>query len=113
MRKFSGTDLTSHILPKVSHASGCHLSGTTGKQYIDGSGGPALFSPGRAHPAVNAAIEEQLARIAHGYRFFFTSDARERLTELIQTQAGAGFEHVIFVSSGSEATESALKVVLQ
>ena len=113
MRKFSGTDTTSHFLPKVAHASGCYVTDSSGKQYIDGSGGPAVFVLGHAHPEINAAIEDQLARIAHGYRFTFTSDALERLTELIQLQAGVGFEHIVFVSGGSEAMESALKVAMQ
>ena len=54
------------------------------------------------------AIEEQLGRIAHGYRYSFTSDALEHVTELIQQQAGPGFEHIVFVTGGSEAMESAL-----
>lgn len=106
MRKFSGSETQSQVLPKVAHASGCYVTDTSGKQYIDGSGGPAVFSLGYAHPEVNAAIEDQLARIAHGYRYSFTSDALERLTELIQQQAGPGFEHIVFVTSGSEAMES-------
>jgi len=113
MRKFSGSESQAQVLPKVAHASGCYVTDSNGKQYIDGSGGPAVFSLGHAHPEVNAAIEDQLARIAHGYRYSFTSDALERLTELVQQQAGPGFEHIVFVSSGSEAMESALKIAMQ
>jgi adenosylmethionine-8-amino-7-oxononanoate aminotransferase len=103
----------SDALPKVSHGNGCYVFDSSGKQYIDGSGGPAVFSLGHAHPEVNAAIKEQLDRIAHGYRYTFTSDALIRLTQLIQEQTGPGCEHIIYVSGGSEATESALKVALQ
>ena len=113
MRRFSGSETQSHALPKVARASGCYVTDTNGKQYIDGSGGPAVFSLGHTHPEVNAAIEEQLGRIAHGYRYSFTSDALERLTELIQHQAGPGFEHIVFVTGGSEAMESALKIAMQ
>jgi adenosylmethionine-8-amino-7-oxononanoate aminotransferase len=113
MRKFSGSETQSHVLPKVAHASGCYVTDASGKQYIDGSGGPAVFSLGHSHPEVNAAIEDQLARIAHAYRYLFTSDAMERLTGLIQQQAGPGFEHMVFVSGGSEAMESALKIAMQ
>jgi adenosylmethionine-8-amino-7-oxononanoate aminotransferase len=113
MRKFSGSETQSHVLPRVAHASGCYVTDASGKQYIDGSGGPAVFSLGHAHPEVNAAIEDQLARIAHGYRYSFTSDALERLTKLMQQQAGPGFEHIVFVTSGSEAMESALKIAMQ
>jgi len=113
MRRFSGSETQAHELPKVAHASGCYVTDTSGKQYIDGSGGPAVFSLGHAHPEVNAAIEEQLGRIAHGYRYSFTSDALERVTDLILKQAGPGFEHIVFVTGGSEAMESALKIAMQ
>ena len=55
----------------------------TGKRYIDGSGGPAVYCLGHGHEEVNAAIKDQLDRIAHGYRYNFTSDPLEELTELI------------------------------
>lgn len=113
MRSFSGSETQSYILPRVAHASGCYITDSSGKQYIDGSGGPAVFSLGHAHPEVNEAIEAQLARIAHAYRYCFTSDALERLTGLMQRQAGPGFEHIVFVSGGSEAMESALKIAMQ
>jgi len=68
---------------------------------------------GYAHPEVNAAIEAQLARAAHGYRYTFTSEPLQRLTALIRTLAGPGSENMVFVSSGSEAMDSALKIALQ
>ena len=107
------TDFISETLPTVSHGEGCYVVDAGGKRYIDASGGPALFSLGHAHPEVNAAIKEQLDRIAHGYRYTFTSDPLARLSELIQSQTGPGFEHILYVSSGSEANESALKIALQ
>lgn len=106
-------NLVSQSLPKIERGEGCYLFDADGKQYIDGSGGPAVYSLGHTHPEVNDAIKEQLDRIAHGYRYTFTSDALIRLTELIQQQAGPGSEHIVYVSSGSEATESALKIALQ
>ena len=113
MPKSSRVDFVSSLLPKVSHGKGCYVFDTDGKQYIDGSGGPAVFSLGHSHPEVNEAIKQQLDRIAHGYRYTFTSDPLIRLTEMVQEQTGPGFEHIIYVSGGSEATESALKLALQ
>ena len=55
-------------LPMVSHGEGVYVYDKTGKRYIDGSAGPALFCIGHANAEVNAAIADQLARIAHGYR---------------------------------------------
>jgi len=112
MTKATRTDNVSTALPKVSHGQGCYVFDSTGKQYIDGSGGPAVYSLGHSHPEVNEAIKQQLDRIAHGYRYTFTSDPLIRLNDHIHSQTGPGFEHISYVSSGSEATESALKIAL-
>lgn len=113
MAKAAPTSFVSNTLPRVSHGQGCYVFDSSGKRYIDGSGGPAVFSLGHSHPEVNDAIKQQLDRIAHGYRYTFTSDPLDELTERIQAQTGPGFENIFYVSSGSEAIESALKVALQ
>ncbi len=100
-------------LPRVSHGKGSYVFDVNGKRYLDGSGGPAVYAIGHANPEVNAAIEAQLAKIAHAYRYIFSSDASEELQHLVLDNAQGLFEKVTFVSSGSEATESALKVALQ
>jgi adenosylmethionine-8-amino-7-oxononanoate aminotransferase len=100
-------------LPTVAYGQGSYVFDSNGKRYIDGSGGPAVFCLGHAHPEVNAAIKDQLDRIAHGYRYTFSSEPLERLSHLIHENTGDGFEHINYVSSGSEANESALKVALQ
>ena len=100
-------------LPKISHGKGVYVYDSTGKQYIDGSGGPALFCIGHGNAEVNQAIKDQLDRIAYGYRFLFTSDPLEELQNLIAQQSGDGLEHMTFVTGGSEAVESCLKIALQ
>jgi adenosylmethionine-8-amino-7-oxononanoate aminotransferase len=102
-------------LPKIAHGKGSYLFDTEGRRYIDGSGGPAVFCLGHGNEAVNEAIKAQLDRVAHGYRYTFTSDPLEQLTEVVRRRcgAGSGLERMIFVSSGSEAVESCLKIALQ
>lgn len=99
-------------LPKIAYGKGSRLFDVTGKDYIDGSGGPAVFCLGHAHPEVNEAIKHQLDRVAHGYRYDFTSDPLEELTEIVAGQCGPGYGRMIFTTGGSEAVESALKVAL-
>jgi adenosylmethionine-8-amino-7-oxononanoate aminotransferase len=72
-----------------------------------------VFCLGHAHPEVNAAIAAQLERIAHGYRYTFTSDPLEELAACVAASAGPGLDSMVFVSGGSEAVESALKIALQ
>jgi len=100
-------------LPRIVRGEGSYLFDTAGKRYLDGSGGPAVFSLGHAHPEVNAAIVEQLSAVAHGYRYLFTSDALEELTQVVKDLCGGHFRDVIFCGSGSEAVEGALKTALQ
>ncbi len=102
-------------LPKIAYGKGSYLFDTTGKKYIDGSGGPAVYCLGHANEEVNNAIKAQLDRIAHGYRYTFTSDPLEQLTDFVIRRCGkdSGLNRMIFVTSGSEAVESCLKVALQ
>lgn len=100
-------------LPRIASGRGSYVYDTTGKRYLDASGGPAVFCLGHAHPEVNEAIERQLRRVAHGYRYTFSSDALEELQALIAAACGAELGAMVFVSGGSEAVESALKIALQ
>jgi len=112
-------------LPKVSHGAGIYVYDTAGKRYLDASGGPAVFCLGHGHEEVTAAIVRQLERIAHGYRYTFTSDPLEQLREMIvracrglesatsTSEDASRLDAMVFVSGGSEAVESALKVALQ
>src|SRR5579862_6422557 len=100
-------------LPRIVRGEGSYLIDSTGKRYLDGSGGPAVFCLGHAHPEVNAAISRQLDDIAYAYRYLFTSTALESLTEMILRLCGGHFQDIVFAGSGSESVEGALKVALQ
>lgn len=102
-----------NALPKVVRAKGSYLWDADGKQYIDGSGGPAVYCLGHANEEVNRAICDQLGQIAHGYRYNFTTDALEELTEIIRARCGGTLREMVYVTGGSEAVESCLKIALQ
>ena len=101
------------VLPRIVRGEGSYLYDSTGKRYLDGSGGPAAFSLGHGHPEVNAAIAVQLSKVACGYRYLFSSEPLEELTDLLLALAGSDYGHIVFAGSGSEAVEGALKVALQ
>ena len=100
-------------LPRIVRGQGSCLFDAAGKRYLDGSGGPAVFCVGHAHPEVNAAIVQQLQEIAYAYRYLFTSAALENLTQTVLRLCGGGFKDIVYTGSGSEAVESALKIALQ
>ncbi len=99
--------------PRIVRGSGSYLFDAAGKRYLDGSGGPAVFCLGHAHPELNAAIAQQFEEVAYAYRYLFTSSALEGLTETVLRLCGGGFQDIVFTLSGSEAMEGALKIALQ
>jgi adenosylmethionine-8-amino-7-oxononanoate aminotransferase len=100
-------------LPMISYGKGSYLYDVDGKQYIDGSSGPAVNCIGHGNTEVNDAIKAQLDRIAYGYRYNFTSDALEELSDIIRQRCGGTLNHMVYVTGGSEAVESCLKLALQ
>lgn len=111
MPRPSANDITQGTLPKISHGRGVYLWDAGGRQYIDGSGGPAVFSIGHGDPRVNAAVARQMEKVAYGYRYLFTTDPLEEMSEII-TRA-TGLADMVYTTSGSEAVESAVKIALQ
>lgn len=115
MKKTPDQDLFfgTSTLPKVVRGQGSYLWDSTGKQYIDGSGGPAVYCIGHANAEVNRAICDQLGALAHGYRYNFTTDALEELTGIVRARCGGTLREMVFVTGGSEAVESCMKIALQ
>ena len=100
-------------MPVAVGGRGIELFDAGGKAYIDASGGAAVSCLGHAHPAVLAALHEQLDRLGYAHTGFFTSEAAEALADLLIEDAPAGLGHVYLVSGGSEAVEAALKMARQ
>jgi hypothetical protein len=100
-------------LPEVVGGAGCYLVDSTGKRYLDGSGGAAVSCLGHGHPKVIEAVQEQVAKLAYAHTSFFTNRPMEELADVLVADAPAGIEKVYFVSGGSEAIEAALKLARQ
>lgn len=104
---------TNQGLPKIAWGKGSCVYDADGKRYLDGSGGPAVFCIGHGNEEVNEAIKAQLDKVAHGYRYAFTSDPLEELQEIVSRRAGGGLNQMVVLTGGSEAVESCLKLALQ
>jgi adenosylmethionine-8-amino-7-oxononanoate aminotransferase len=100
-------------LPLVSHAEGIYIWDDQGKRYIDACSGAITCNIGHNHPTVKQAMMKQLEQVAFSYRTQFESQAALDLaTRLVALSEGA-LEKVFFVSGGSEAVESAIKLARQ
>jgi len=96
-------------LPLAVAAKGTRIYDSDGRDYIDASSGPLAVTLGHGHPRVLAAIADQFSAVDYVHRTQFRNSAAERLAELVTRRLGGGLDHVMFVSSGSEANEIAMK----
>ncbi|HTB40310.1 MAG TPA: aminotransferase class III-fold pyridoxal phosphate-dependent enzyme, partial [Reyranella sp.] len=94
-------------LPVAAGGKGIEIVDATGKRYIDASGGAAVSCLGHGHPAVTAALHEQLDKLAYAHTGFFTTEVAEKLADCLIADAPAGISHAYLVSGGSEAIEAA------
>lgn len=104
---------TKSNLPKVVRGEGVYLYDQNGKQYFDGSGGAAVSCLGHGDVDVTNAIKAQLDQVAYAHTSFMTSQPAEDLADKLVQLAPQGIDRVYFVSGGSEAVESALKLARQ
>lgn len=100
--------------PKLAleRGEGAHVWDEDGKEYVDLLGGIAVNALGHDHPALVAAVTEQLHRLGHVSNFFTSRpqvELAEKLLELVGATASGGGK-VFFTNSGSEANEAALKL---
>lgn len=100
-------------LPVAVAGDGPYIIDQTGKRYLDASGGAAVSCLGHSHPAVIAAIKDQVDRLPYAHSGFFTNEPSELLAEHLIKRAPDGLARVYFVSGGSEANETALKLARQ
>lgn len=114
--------MTSHILhrrlagPPIARAvssNGMIIVDEAGRQVIDGSGGAAVSCLGHGHPRVVEAICVQADTLAYAHSGFFSSEPAEALADLLVGHAPGGLASACFVAGGSEAMETALKLIRQ
>jgi len=99
--------------PIACAGDGPYLIDAHGKRYLDACGGAAVSCLGHSDAAVIAAVQQQAATMAYAHSSFFTSEPMEALADFLAARAPAGIDSVYFVSGGSEAVESALKLARQ
>lgn len=97
--------------PNVDRGEGVWLYTVDGRRVLDAcSGGAMVTCLGHTVPQAVAAAWEQAQRVAYMYNHHFTSDPQERLAEQLIEVAAPEMARVRFVSGGSEANETALRL---
>jgi adenosylmethionine-8-amino-7-oxononanoate aminotransferase len=100
-------------LPVAVKGEGIEIVDSTGKRYIDASGGAAVSCLGHSNQRVIDAIKRQAQALPYAHTSFFTTQPAEELASYLVEHAPQGLAHVYFVSGGSEAIEAALKLARQ
>ena len=102
-----------HDYPLVVRGEGVYLYDADGKQYLDGSGGAAISCLGHGHRFVIDAIKDQAEKLAFAHTMFFTNQPQEDLAQQLVERFGPDDARVYFLSGGSEANETAIKLARQ
>ena len=93
-----------------SHGVGHRLYDKAGKAYLDFANGIAVTALGHAHPRVTAAIHEQVDRLMGPVSALGFTEPISRLAFELAATFPAPLDSVMFLNSGSEAVEAALKL---
>ena len=76
-------------LAMLVRGEGCYVWDDQGRKYLDFLAGIAVNALGHAHPAVVAAVTEQISTLAHVSNYFATPPQLE-LAERLKRLTGAG-----------------------
>ncbi|MGD8710506.1 MAG: aminotransferase class III-fold pyridoxal phosphate-dependent enzyme, partial [Ectothiorhodospiraceae bacterium] len=99
--------------PLLDRAEGIYMWDAGGRRYIDGCSGAMVSNIGHSNPRVLQAMREQMEKATFGYRLHFENAPAETLAARVAARMPEGMDRVFFVSGGSEAVESCLKLARQ
>ena len=99
--------------PLVDRAEGIYLWDEDGRRYIDGSSGRSTSIIGHGNRTVLDAMKRQMDRATFAYRLHFENEPAEELARELAERLPDGLDRIFFVSGGSEAVESCIKLARQ
>jgi acetylornithine aminotransferase len=111
-RRWRSSLMDNYGTPQLTlvRGEGCHVWDAEGNRYLDLVSGIAVNALGHAHPAVVAAVTEQISRLGHVSNLYISGPELE-LAEALLDVAGVGDSgRVLFCNSGTEANEAAFKI---
>jgi adenosylmethionine-8-amino-7-oxononanoate aminotransferase len=97
----------------IERGEGCKLYDVEGREYLDGVSSLWCNVHGHRHPRLDAAIREQLDRVAHVTLLGASNPTTIQLAKRLVDITPAGLEHVFFSDDGATAVEVALKMAFQ
>jgi len=95
----------------VSRAANAEVWDVEGRRYIDFAGGIAVLNTGHCHPEISAAVKAQVDLYSHTCFQVLAYEPYVELAERLNALAPGNFaKKSIFLSTGAEAVENAVKI---
>lgn len=102
-----------HDYPTIVRGEGVSLYDGEGRRYVDASGGPLVVNVGHGVASIARAMAEQAARVAYVHGSLFTTEPLEAYSARLARRVPLDAPRFFYLSSGSEAVETAFKFVRQ
>lgn len=111
-QRWQSSMMDNYGTPKLTLTSGvgCEVTDAEGRSYLDLLGGIAVNALGHAHPAVLAAVNEQIATLGHVSNLYAHEPGLQLAERLLELVGVRGNGRVLFCNSGAEANETAFKI---
>src|ERR1035437_6880901 len=100
-----------HDLPVAVRAEGCTIWDASGRAYLDAAGGAIVVNVGHGRQSVVDAMERQARAFTYVHRTTFATEPLEKYARAVGRHLPVDDPVIYPVSGGSEAIESALKMV--
>ena len=97
----------------IDHAEGSWVYDTDGGKWLDFVVGIAVVNTGHCHPKIVKAVQEQAAKVAHAQMNIYRHGPMLELAEKLTGIMPEGLDEVMFMNSGAEAVENAIKLAKQ
>jgi 4-aminobutyrate aminotransferase/(S)-3-amino-2-methylpropionate transaminase len=95
----------------ADHAANAEIWDVEGRRYIDFGSGIAVLNSGHLHPRIKAAIAAQLEKLSHACFQVTPYESYVALAERLNALApGPGPWKTLFLTTGAEAVENAIKI---
>ncbi|NOX67494.1 MAG: aspartate aminotransferase family protein [Chlorobi bacterium] len=109
LEKYEPTSMSGQPPIIWDRAEGFQVYDKWGNMWLDWSSGVLITNAGHSHPRVIKALREEVdSKLLTSYVFYH--EKRAELVDLLQQDAPEGLDKVFLLSTGSEATENAIKL---
>jgi adenosylmethionine-8-amino-7-oxononanoate aminotransferase len=100
-------------LPLAVRAEGMWILDSEGNRYLDASGGALVVNLGHGREEIARALYDQAIQCEYVHPTMFTTPPAEELARALAAHSPPGIDRFYFLSSGSEAVETAIKLARQ